>query len=422
MESCNAFQLKSFSDRYTEKVYTCSTNPVANYPVLGYSTPAPVYDPSAQETSSIADSVSKTVDSTRAVPEESSTSQKVKGEEGFDGRRTANNNINTDTDIDGDSSIIKKGMSSSSGYETSLTSPIKLPKILSSRSESATQDKSLRNSSAIENLDLDVDSPCWRGTLAYQQSPFRVDVAMTPDLTAVTSISDTEVAESQPYIPTTSDYAKTIHYLENSENLISDGTKSISSISRPEKSLDVAFSCLQNRSEYPYLIESERNCKGIPFLVNSQVERTDMTKDEQRKFESQDKEALQLDQEFTVTSPNQPRTAYEITVPESYLKDTVQNSAASNQCYAVDVTNSITVKSHDSAVLSGKPSFAGEYTQLIDEMLQCLRKKLLSHVYKDENALKELLNDVLLLVNDYPEAFVLNNKKVSNSSMRMFVL
>lgn len=419
LEPCNDFY--SSSNCYKTQI-TCSTNAKAYYPVSSQSASAQAYALSAQETSLIADSLSKTVDSSQALPKESITCQQANVDEGSDGRRRreANNSVSLNSAIAVDSCVLKEGISSSSGYGSSLSMTVKLPKTSTSKSDLAKLSTSTENSSGtLDMVDLDVDSPCWKGTLAYGRSPFHVDEVVAPHLTAVRS----DVAESPPCILTTAGYSNRKYSSERSESLISNGTKKVSSISHSEESIGSSFSGPLHKPESPCIIELECNCKVVQHFDIGKEQGTDMTEDIEITSEAQD-EVLPLDREVIFTSTDLSRTADDITIRETAFNDAVQNSSSNNQgCDDVDVTTpSVTVESRGPAILSGKTSSATECAQLIDDKLCCLRRNLLSIAYEDENALKLLLNDMLLLVNDYHEAFVLKNKQVSNFSMCMFIL
>ncbi|XP_073106104.1 uncharacterized protein [Elaeis guineensis] len=324
MEPCDSFISNSSYDRYMAQHDSYSTNPTAYNQATACSTSGQVYTPSAVISSTMDYSTSKNRCSTvhHAVPykmidmgnvasnqKEPSINQFIQGKEGQDEKSRANYCV--DNSIIATVSYEKKLPSSNNSFtEKCMGFPmegdsglkikhLKISDASNSACHSAQFEDSMQSSSqTFDEVNLAVDSPCWKGTPASRRSP--VKVGETVCLQPVSKESEDNSCSDKGQKPLPDSVAYSGTPAEHVENLICGENRKKSPVAEIEGSSSVISLNKQQKSENDYKTgldcEKDANRKEIQCADNLREKENEVRKDQNIDSEAKDDNATQCNQ------------------------------------------------------------------------------------------------------------------------------
>ncbi|XP_008811394.2 uncharacterized protein LOC103722571 [Phoenix dactylifera] len=405
MEPCDPFISNSSYDRYMAQLDSYSTNPTAYNQATACSTSGQVYTPSALISSTMDYSTSKNRYSTvhHAVPykmidtgnvasnqKEPSINQFVQCKEGQDEKSRANYSLNNN--IIGTVTYEKKFPSSNNsstekymGFPTGGDSGLKIKHLkISDSSNSACRSAQLEDSmqSSSETLDevnLAVDSPCWKGTPASRQSPFKVGETVCVQPVCKESEGNSCLDKGQKPLPDSVAYSGTP--AEHVGNLICGENRKKSSVAEIGGSSSVISLNMQQKSENDYKTgldcKKDPNRKDVQCADNLREQANEVRKDKNIDSEAKDDNATQCDKKKS-TAVDQFTSADGNINPEK-----------------------------------GSSSLKLNNIELLIRAMHSSSKLLLSTEWSKDNKLEEDDRSLLWLVIQNLEAFLLRNEKGS---------
>lgn len=402
MESCNTFLSNSFCDRYMAQLDSCSTNPAAYYQATACSTSGQAFAPSALRISSTLDHkdrystvhhavTNKLIDmgNVASKQKEPDINQYIRGKEGQDEKSRADYSVNKSTSV---TAYYEKGMPSdnnpstenymdfSTGGDSGLKiKHLKISDASNPAGRSAEPEDSMPSSlETPDEVNLAVDSPCWKGTPAFRLSPFGAGETVCLQPVNKESKELTDLDKGQNHLPDSVVYSGTP--AEQVGNLIYDENRKKSSVSEVKGS-SVISSNMQQKSENNCKTASDggkdANRRDILCADNHKEQTNEVRKDQKIDSGAKDDDATQCNQKESITA-NQFMTADGNTNP-----------------------------------LNGSTSLQLKNIQLLIREVHSSSKLLLSTNWSDLTELEEDDCRLLRLAIQNLEALVLRNKKGS---------
>ncbi|KAG1360882.1 hypothetical protein COCNU_09G003450 [Cocos nucifera] len=402
VESCNTFNPSSSYDRYMAQLDSCSTTPMSYYQATTCSTSGQVYAPSALTISSTLDYKNRHSTVHHGVPHKMvdtgivaskqkgpNIDQFIRGKAGQNEKIQADYSANKSTVVtancekklpsDTNLSIQTYLDFSTEGDSGLKIKHLKISDAFKSAYRSAEPEDSMQSSSeTLDEVYLAVDSPCWKGTPASQQSPFRDGKTVCLQPVNKELKDPTDLDKGQKHLP---DSVRCSGTPEQVGNLICGENMKKSSFSEVEGSSLVISSNVQQRSENDYKMgsdyEKDANRRDLQRADNHREQTNEVRKDQEIDSEAEDDGATQCNQKESIS-------VHEVTSADGHAN-----------------------------VDKGSSSLQLKNIQLLIRAFHSSSKLLLSTDWSDDSELEEEDCRLLQLAIQNLEAFVLRNKKGS---------
>ncbi|XP_008788723.2 uncharacterized protein LOC103706412 [Phoenix dactylifera] len=325
VESCNTFISSSSYDRYMAQLDSFLTTPMSYYQATTCSTSGQAYAPSSLTISSTLDCKNRYSTAHQAVPHKMidtgnvaskqkgpNIDQFIRGKMGQNEKTRADYSANKSTvttanyekQLPSDNNLSTENFMdySAEGDSGLKIKQLKISDASNSAYHSAEPEDSMQSSSeTLDEVYLAVDSPCWKGTPASQQSPFRDGKSVCLQPVNKELKDHTDLDKGQKHLPDSVAYSGTA---EQVGNLICGENRKKSSVSVVEVSSSVILSNMQQRSENDYKIgsdyEKDANRRDLQCADNHREQTNVVRKDQEIDSEAKDGGATQCNQKESI--------------------------------------------------------------------------------------------------------------------------